>query len=377
MAVVGLFAGIGGLEKGFAQHGFHTSLLAEVDPCAAAILALRFPDAQIVGDVADLQALPEDTSIVTAGFPCQNLSMAGDKSGIDGTKSGIVEELFRLIEYSHVPTVVIENVYFMLQLDRGRAMRKLTERFEELNYLWAYRVLDTAGFGLPHRRRRVYTVASRCIDPRAVLLADEAPARELSSPSIDKPLGFYWTEGRSGIGLTVDGIPPLKGGSGLGIPSAPAVLFPDGRVLMPGLSACERLQGFDEGWISLPSPSFARNPQWRLLGNAVSVPVASWLASRLARPGIPLQLDRWKLESGHRWPDAAFNIGEGPIGAKASDKPIVCSTPSIESFYDSSWSRLSARALDGFLSRAMQGGLRFPEGFLDLISRAERKNVAA
>ena len=119
------------------------------------------------------------TSILTAGFPCQNLSMAGDKTGIGGKKSEVVSVLFDLIERSRVPTIVIENVYFMLQLDRGQAMDNLAHaRLEALNYAWAYRVLDTIGFGLPQRRRRVYLVASRVLNPRSVLFADETPRRQ-------------------------------------------------------------------------------------------------------------------------------------------------------------------------------------------------------
>lgn len=173
MTVAGLFSGIGGLELAFAQAGFRTSLLVEINPEASAILKARFPDTRMIGDIAKLKKLPTGTTIVTAGFPCQNLSMAGDKQGIDGTKSGVVSELLRLIEGARIPVVLLENVYFMLQLDRGRAMNKLASRFEELGYAWAYRVLDTIGFGLPQRRRRVYFVATRELDPREVLFADE------------------------------------------------------------------------------------------------------------------------------------------------------------------------------------------------------------
>jgi DNA (cytosine-5)-methyltransferase 1 len=184
-----------------------------------------FRVASLRADVAEIGALPGSAEVMTAGFPCQNLSMAGDKSGISGAKSGVVEKMFDLIQASRIPTILIENVYFMLQLDRGNGMRWLVERFETLGYNWAYRVLDTAGFGLPQRRRRVYLIASRTIDPRSVLFADEFGSITQEKPTLDKPLGFYWTEGRTGIGLTVDGIPPLKVGSALGIPSAPAVFF--------------------------------------------------------------------------------------------------------------------------------------------------------
>jgi DNA (cytosine-5)-methyltransferase 1 len=377
VSVVGLFAGIGGLELGFAEAGLQATILAEIDPAAAAVLKVRFPEAQISGDVSDLTSLPGDTSIVTAGFPCQNLSMAGDKTGIGGKKSEVVSVLFDLIERSRVPTIVIENVYFMLQLDRGRAMDSLATRLEALGYAWAYRVLDTMGFGLPQRRRRVYLIASRILDPRSVLFADETPGWEMKRPTLQHSLGFYWTEGRSGVGITVDGIPPLKGGSGVGIPSAPAVLFPDGEVLMPSLSGCERLQGFQPGWTSVSEARIGRAPEWRLLGNAVSVPVAAWVASRLVKPGAVLQLDARPLEPGARWPDAAFNVAGKRIAINASDKPISRQVQSIDEFRDVSWLQLSDRALDGFLGRAVEGGLRFPAGFIDAVRQAERRKPIA
>src|SRR5260370_2338779 len=143
----------------------------------------------------------------------------------------------------------------MLQLDSGDAMCRLVNEFEGLGYRWAYRVLDSMGFGLPQRRRRVYFVASTEVDPRTILFADDTiPNCTRPKPHLGKPLGFYWTEGRSGIGVTVDGIPPLKGGSALGIVSAPAVLFPDGEVLMPSLEVCERLQGFAAGRTPVKTP---------------------------------------------------------------------------------------------------------------------------
>ncbi len=372
MSVAGLFAGIGGFELAFAQAGFETELLAEIDPAPRAVLRSRFPNAEICNDVAMLEALPPRTTILTAGFPCQNLSMAGDKSGIAGPKSGVIDRLIALIERSRVPTVVIENVYFMLQLDSGRAMEWLVQQLENLGYYWAYRVLDTMGFGLPQRRRRVYLIASRHLDPRAVLFADDTPPWVDPRPTLDKPLGFYWTEGRSGIGLTVDGIPPLKVGSSIGIPSAPAVLFPDGEVLMPSLEACERLQGFEPGWTQVEGDHRGKRAEWRMVGNAVSVPVARWVAERIRAPGDLVDFDSVPIRAGRRWPDAAWNVGKGREGVLGSDKPIAAMRSSIAAFRDAGWTRLSDRALDGFIKRAMEGGLRMPRGFLGALRAAER-----
>jgi DNA (cytosine-5)-methyltransferase 1 len=303
--------------------------------------------------------------------------MAGDKSGLVGSKSGIVTKLFELIAKSHAPIVVIENVYFMLQLDSGDAMRRLVSEFEDLGYRWAYRVLDSMGFGLPQRRRRVYFVASTGVDPRTILFADET--RSISTrpkPHLGKPLGFYWTEGRSGVGITMDGIPPLKVGSSLGIPSAPAVLFPDGEVLMPSIGTCERLQGFPSGWTTVDKePSCAKNPKWSMVGNAVSVPVARWIGARIKAPGAILDFEQVPFQKGHRWPDAAWNIGDGRVGVIASDRPVLFDRPSITEFRDSTWTRLSERALEGFIRRAGEGKLRMPDGFLEALRKAPRREA--
>jgi DNA (cytosine-5)-methyltransferase 1 len=220
-------------------------------------------------------------------------------------------------------------------------------------------------------------VASRTIDPCAVLFAEEAANDARVKPSLAMPLGFYWTEGRSGVGLTVDGIPPLKVGSALGIPSPPAVLFSDGEVLMPSLSACERLQGFPQYWIYPINGSHGRAPEWRLIGNAVSVPVARWVAECVKNPGMPINFMKRKLGPSDRWPDAAWNVGDGRLGVDASDHPVSFNRQSISEFRDSHWTRLSDRVLDGFIRRAVEGGLKMPRGFLAALRTAKRKSAAA
>lgn len=135
-------------------------------------------------------------------------------------------------------------------------------RWRPPRLLLGLRVLDTMRFGLLQRRRRVYLVASRKLDPRNVLLADETDAPRAPERTLRKPLGFYRTEGRSGVGLTVDGIPRLKVESSVGVPPAPAILFPDGEVLMPSLSACERLQRFPPGWTHASTRHPRRRVDW-------------------------------------------------------------------------------------------------------------------
>jgi len=162
-------------------------------------------------------------------------------------------------------------------------------------------------------------------------------------------------------------------GSSLGIPSAPAVLFPDGEVLMPSLGGCERLQGFPRGWTDPAANGEKKDPRWRLVGNAVSVPVAQWVGERINMPGEVGDYELANQDTWHRWPDAAWNIDGRRVGVVASDKPFLTELPSISSFRDETWTRLSDRALNGFINRAVAGGLKMPEGFIAALRNATRR----
>src|SRR3569833_798856 len=172
--IAGLFAGVGGLERGLARAGHETALLCENDLAATAVLKTRIADTDLLHDVCTMRRLPNETTLLAAGFPCQDLSQAGRTVGIAGARSGLVGEVFRLVEKLRTPWVLLENVPFMLQLGRGEAMNVITTTLEALNYRWAYRVVDTRSFGLPHRRRRVYLVGAIHEDKSCVLVADEA-----------------------------------------------------------------------------------------------------------------------------------------------------------------------------------------------------------
>ena len=183
LSVVGLFAGIGGLEAGFARAGHHSTLLCERDPAASRVLAAQFPDARLHHDVTTLGELPV-CDIVTAGFPCQDLSSVGQRRGIGGPNSGLIDYVFTLLaSQARSPRwLVLENVPFMLQLDRGRAMARIVDELELNGWSWAYRTIDTRSFGLPHRRRRVILLASKDMDPRGPLLCPDCQTARNRDP---------------------------------------------------------------------------------------------------------------------------------------------------------------------------------------------------
>ena len=367
MTAVGLFAGIGGIERGLARAGIQSELLCEVDPGAVAVLNRRMPDVPVDLDISSLKSIP-NVDVVAAGFPCQDLSQAGRTAGIYGERSGLVDHAFRLIRdrASGPKWLLLENVPFMLQLDRGRAMLHLTTALEEMGFIWAYRVVDARAFGLPQRRLRVVLLASRTEDPRSVLFADNAVPR-LPTDSELHACGFYWTEGTRGLGWAVDAVPTLKGGSTIGIASPPAIrLAHDRSLVTPSIEDAERLQGFPSGWTapSVEDAGTRKGHRWKLVGNAVSVPMAQWVGSRLAAPGDYDGCEDAPLREGAAWPTAAWGHSGTTFQTQVSQWPVRRRYRHLESFIKDP-SLLSRRATAGFLSRAESGRLRFVDGFLD------------
>ncbi|TBW39185.1 DNA (cytosine-5-)-methyltransferase [Siculibacillus lacustris] len=372
MRIAGLFAGIGGLERGLAEAGHEARAFAEVWAPAAAVLARRFADVPNLGDVREVAALPAH-DLLTAGFPCQDLSQAGRTAGIGGAKSGLVDHVFRLTDAGRPAHVLLENVSFMLSLDRGAAMARLVAAFEERGYRWAYRIVDTQAF-LPQRRRRVFFLASRSLDPAEVLFADAVePPAERPGDLAGRAHGFYWTEGIRGLGWGIDCIPTLKNGSTIGIPSPPAILRPDGTVVTPDIRDAERLQGFPADWTA---PATATSPaarlRWTLVGNAVSVPVAAWIGARLERPGAHDATRDRPFDGDGRWPPAARSIGTGAavrrVAVEISQWPGHHPRAPLDAFLEHPGKPLSLRATSGFLERLGRTRLRLPPGFADRIA---------
>lgn len=369
MNFAGLFAGIGGFELGLARAGHMTGLLCDVLPASQAVLGTRFPDAEYHEDITSLKSLPNEIDAICGGFPCQDLSQAGRGAGLSGTKSSLIGEVFRLLGRRRVPTVVIENVPFMLQLGGGSAIRAILAEFERLGYRWAYRVVDTFSFGLPQRRERVFLVASRCMDPAEVLLVDEKVVRRPETAVGRLAHGFYWTEGLTGLGWAVDCIPTLKSGSAIGIPSPPAVLLPDRRIVRPTIGDAERLQGFDAGW-TLPAEGVARrSARWSLVGNAVSVPVAQWIGQRLLKPGSydPKRDDSFPMTGSA--PRAARYDGRSRHAVHIGTDPLGQRPPALAKFLSPDVEALSLKAAAGFLNRTRRAKLRFDDEFILAVER--------
>lgn len=382
--MAGLFAGIGGIEMGFRQalgDGVSTDLLCEWWEPAKNVLSQRFPDTELHPDVRELRDLPADLDVLAAGFPCTDLSQAGRTAGVRGEQSGLVRHVFEMLTHRvrnglPLPLLLIENVPNMLTLDRGEAMRYLVEEIEALGYAWAYRVVDTRSTGLPQRRRRVLLVASTEHDPKEILFADEAGERPISDYA-DDAFGFYWTEGRGGLGWAPDAVPTLKGGSTLGIASPPAIWLPgtgDARraIVTPKIEDAEALQGFDRGWTEVDfglAPARTAGTRWKLVGNAVTTRIAEWVAGRIAEPGdVVCPSVPWGR--GMRWPTAAAGNAGALERIEASEFPVLREYEHLLDIVERDTAgSLSPRAVAGFHSRLRKGNLGWHPGFREDVAR--------
>lgn len=366
LRVAGLFAGIGGVELGLSEHQHSASFFSELDPAARAVLEQRFEGTLVIPDVRDVSDI-RGIDLVAAGFPCQDLSQAGKTAGISGSKSGLVGEVLRLMRENDPQWLLLENVPFMLSLDRGRAMTHLTGWLTQLGFNWAYRVIDSRAFGLPQRRQRVIMLASRTRDPRDVLLSEDAGAPPPSDRA--SAYGFYWTEGNRGLGWAVDAVPTLKAGSTVGIPSPPAIWMPDANLVgTPDIRDAERLQGFPEDWTAAAVPVTGRTGvRWRLVGNAVSAPVTSWLGGKLRRP---IRYDGTMdpiLRGTDKWPRAAWSIAGAVHRSDVSEWPVQRPRDPLSDFLRYPLRPLSRKATAGFFARASRSSLRFMPGFLEAV----------
>ena len=370
LKIAGLFSGIGGLEKGLHKAGHESSLFCEIEDGAAAVLNKRFPEIPLHKDVRTLKSLPPNVDLITDGFPCQDLSQAGKLQGIlNGQHSSLVTEIFRLIQTSNVPWVMLENVPFMLSLDKGKAMHVLTDAFERLGYKWAYRVVNSQSFGVPQRRERVIFIASNIHDPREVLFGGDFRTESEDKNQVGKAAcGFYWTEGLKGLGWAVNAVPPLKGGSTIGIPSPPAILLSDGLLGTPDIRDAERMQGFPVDWTKPSNSVRKESHRWYLVGNALTVGLSYWIGKKFIHPiSWDESTSCWRMADNARWTKAGWNVGQGKYCIDASAFPIKPRKIDLESWLKYPLKPLSSKASKGFLSRAERAKLRFPEGFLDAV----------
>ena len=164
---VSLFAGVGGFDLALERNGVKVVAAVEIDKKASAVLGKHFPNTKLFGDIQQVTGrdlidagFESKRGIITGGFPCQDLSVAGKRAGLAGKRSGLFWEICRLLDETGAENFILENVPGLLSSNNGRDMATVIEALVERRYSVAWRVLDAQYFGVPQRRRRVFIVGS-------------------------------------------------------------------------------------------------------------------------------------------------------------------------------------------------------------------------
>lgn len=168
LRVLDLFSGIGGFSLGLERatlpgayyDGFETVAFCEIEEFPRRVLAKHWPDVPCYDDVRTLtsEQLAADgiaVDVICGGFPCQDISLAGRMSGIEGTKSGLWNEMFCLISDLRPRLVLIENSPVL----RSRGLEHMLGQLFQIGYDAEWHCIPLNAIDAPHRRDRVWIVA--------------------------------------------------------------------------------------------------------------------------------------------------------------------------------------------------------------------------
>ncbi len=292
------FSGIGGFDLGFEQHGFRPTFQCEIDKFCRTLLDKHWPTIPKATNIKEVTSDRIPVSDVwVGGFPCQDLSLAsmGQRKGLKGARSGLFYDFARLIGEALPRVVVIENVPGLLSSHGGRDFAIVLQTLAKLGYAVGWRSLNSRYFGVPQSRERVYIVG--CYRDGS------GPGRILFEPQ--RSQGYHSQNRSNGK----DFISPFK--KVIGDPSGKGpvvqsiayclyacsarhtgtdwsrtyVSYPKlGKVRRLTPRECEGIMGFPIGW-TIPNDRQFNSAdldslRYHALGNAVTPPVAAWLAGR-------------------------------------------------------------------------------------------------
>lgn len=286
------FAGIGGFDLAFEKHGFEPGFYCEKDEFCRSVLKRNWP---AVANAIDIQRLNVKdipaADVWTAGFPCQDLSLArtphGKRNGLKGSQSGLFYTFLELLSAHKPPVVLLENVAGLLNSHKGADFNTLISSLTKLGYGVTWRVLNARYFGAPQSRPRVFICAWLGSPANAVKALFEDT---IAMKPKNERQGFMIESKCPESGISVPQISfciSATSGRHTGLDWARSyVTYPDAvRRLTP--LECERLQGLPENW-TLPDKDYVvpirgiETNRYHAIGNAVCVPVVQWVAGRIS-----------------------------------------------------------------------------------------------
>jgi len=160
--LIDLFSGAGGFTLGLQQAGlkFKQVFYSDINKYANAVYKYNFPNHKELEDVKTIrtESLPRGRGIVTFGFPCQDLSIAGKRKGLDGSRSGLFYEATRIIRDLQPEVFIFENVKGLFSADEGQAFIRVLREIADIGiYECEWQLVNTR-WVLPQNRERIYFI---------------------------------------------------------------------------------------------------------------------------------------------------------------------------------------------------------------------------
>lgn len=165
MKVLDLFSGIGGFSYGLeSTGGFETVAFAECEPYPIAVLKKHWPTVRVYEDVRQITATRLfrdgiEPDVITGGFPCQDISTAGQQAGIEGERSGLWSECARILGEVRPRYAIFENVTNLLSGNEGKWFERVLWDISGVGYDAEWHCISASSIGAPHKRDRVWIVA--------------------------------------------------------------------------------------------------------------------------------------------------------------------------------------------------------------------------
>lgn len=212
-----MFSGCGGMDLGFVggfdflgKHydstGFRIVWANEISRAACKSYRVNFGEDSIIeGDVsACMGTLPEYADVVIGGFPCQDISINGKMQGISGKRSSLYSAIVETVRRLRPKVFVVENVGSLLMKTHKDSLGKILADFSALGYVLDCRLYNTADYGVPQTRERVFIVGVRPdmhgFVPPEPLASAPVTAKEaigdLESLGEDKAFSHIWSKAK-------------------------------------------------------------------------------------------------------------------------------------------------------------------------------------
>lgn len=155
---IDLFAGIGGIRIPFDELGGECVFSSEWDKFAQQTYEANFNEVP-QGDITEIHTdnIP-DHDILLAGFPCQAFSIMGNQLGFADTRGTLFFEIERILEAKRPKAFLLENVKQLRGHDKGRTLKVIISKLEQLGYKVQWEILNALNFGLPQKRERIIIV---------------------------------------------------------------------------------------------------------------------------------------------------------------------------------------------------------------------------